>query len=122
MASMLHFHIDVNIIPTISKINIKLAEFKSGQEIVCRGSVKFGANLDHILNITGINRISIYLQNYTGWFQGKIMEKHLLSEKIKSLAESLGLDAVGFTKASEFSEYLSLMVYQPRFCVFQENI
>ena len=34
------------------------------------------------------------------------MEKHLLSEKIKSLAETLGLDAVGFTGASEFSEYL----------------
>ncbi len=34
------------------------------------------------------------------------MEKHLLSEKIKRLAESLGLDAVGFTEAYEFSGYL----------------
>ena len=34
------------------------------------------------------------------------MKKHLLYEKIKSLAESLGLDAVGFAEASEFSEYL----------------
>jgi len=34
------------------------------------------------------------------------MEKHLLSEKIKSLAESLGIDAVGFTDASEFTSYV----------------
>ena len=34
------------------------------------------------------------------------MEKHLLSEKIKDLAESLGIDALGFTDASEFSDYL----------------
>jgi len=34
------------------------------------------------------------------------MEKHLLSEEIKSLAESLGIDAIGFTQASEFYDYL----------------
>ena len=34
------------------------------------------------------------------------MEKHLLSERIKSLAESSGLDAVGYTEAYEFSGYL----------------
>jgi hypothetical protein len=34
------------------------------------------------------------------------MEKHLLSEKIKSLAESSGLDAAGYTEAYEFSGYL----------------
>jgi len=37
---------------------------------------------------------------------GKIMEKYLLSEKLKSLAESLGIDAIGFTEACEFSDYL----------------
>ena len=36
----------------------------------------------------------------------KIMGNHLLSEKIKSLAESLEIDAIGFTEASEFSGYL----------------
>ncbi len=34
------------------------------------------------------------------------MKKHLLSEKIKSLAESLGIDAIGFTEASEFTGYV----------------
>ena len=34
------------------------------------------------------------------------MEKYLLSEKIKSLAESLGIDAIGFTAATEFYDYL----------------
>jgi len=34
------------------------------------------------------------------------MEKHFLSEKIQSLSESSGIDAVGFTEASEFSHYL----------------
>jgi epoxyqueuosine reductase len=34
------------------------------------------------------------------------MEKYLLSEKITSLAESLGIDAIGFTAASEFHDYL----------------
>jgi epoxyqueuosine reductase len=33
------------------------------------------------------------------------MEKHLLSEQIKSFAESLGIDAIGFVEASEFSDY-----------------
>ncbi|MBW2338651.1 MAG: epoxyqueuosine reductase [Deltaproteobacteria bacterium] len=33
------------------------------------------------------------------------MEKHLLSENIRSLADSLGIDAVGFTEASEFTSY-----------------
>ena len=34
------------------------------------------------------------------------MGKNLLSEKIKSLAESLGIDAIGFTEASEFTGYV----------------
>ena len=34
------------------------------------------------------------------------MEKHLLSEQIKSVADSLGIDAIGFAGASEFSDYL----------------
>jgi epoxyqueuosine reductase QueG len=34
------------------------------------------------------------------------MEKHLLSEKIRSLAESIGVDAIGFTEASEFAGYV----------------
>ena len=34
------------------------------------------------------------------------MEKILLSEKIRTLADSAGIDAVGFTQASEFSGYL----------------
>jgi len=34
------------------------------------------------------------------------MEKHLLSEKIKNFAESLGIDAIGFAEASEFSDYV----------------
>jgi epoxyqueuosine reductase len=34
------------------------------------------------------------------------MGKHLISEKIKSLAESLGIDAIGFTEASEFTGYV----------------
>jgi epoxyqueuosine reductase len=34
------------------------------------------------------------------------MKKHLLSEQIRSFAESLGIDAIGFTEASEFSDYL----------------
>jgi len=33
------------------------------------------------------------------------MEKHLLSENIKSLADSVGIDAVGFAEASEFVSY-----------------
>ena len=33
------------------------------------------------------------------------MEKHLLSENIRSLADSVGIDAVGFAKASEFTSY-----------------
>ncbi len=33
------------------------------------------------------------------------MEKHLLSENIRSLADSVGIDAVGFTEASEFTSY-----------------
>ncbi|MES0447051.1 MAG: 4Fe-4S double cluster binding domain-containing protein [Desulfobacterales bacterium] len=33
------------------------------------------------------------------------MEKHLLSENIRSLADSIGIDAVGFTEASEFTSY-----------------
>ena len=36
----------------------------------------------------------------------KIMGMHLFSEKIKSLAESLGIDAIGFTEASEFTGYV----------------
>ena len=34
------------------------------------------------------------------------MRKDLLSEKIKILAESLGIDAIGFTQANEFTGYL----------------
>jgi len=34
------------------------------------------------------------------------MEKHSLSEKIKNLGESSGIDVVGFAEASEFSDYL----------------
>jgi hypothetical protein len=34
------------------------------------------------------------------------MEKHLLSEKIRNLAGSLGVDAIGFAEASEFSDYV----------------
>jgi hypothetical protein len=49
------------------------------------------------------------------------MEKHLLSEKIKSLAESLGLDAVGFAEAYEFSGYL-LNKHQRRDFFFLPNI
>ena len=33
------------------------------------------------------------------------MEKHLLSEKIRRLAGSVGIDAVGFAEASEFASY-----------------
>jgi epoxyqueuosine reductase len=33
------------------------------------------------------------------------MEKHLLSENIKSLADSIGIDVVGFAEASEFTNY-----------------
>jgi epoxyqueuosine reductase QueG len=33
------------------------------------------------------------------------MEKHLLSENIKSLADSIGIDVVGFAEASEFTSY-----------------
>lgn len=33
------------------------------------------------------------------------MEKHLLSENIKSLADSVGIDTVGFAEASEFTSY-----------------
>ena len=35
------------------------------------------------------------------------MEKHILSEKIQSLAKSIGIDAIGFAEASEFSQYSS---------------
>jgi hypothetical protein len=38
------------------------------------------------------------------WECGMNMEKHLLSEKIRNLAGSLGIDAIGFREASEFSE------------------
>ena len=34
------------------------------------------------------------------------MKNHLLTEEIKSLAESSGIDAIGFTMASEFTDYL----------------
>ena len=34
------------------------------------------------------------------------MEKHLLSENIRNLADSVGIDAVGFAEASEFTSYL----------------
>lgn len=34
------------------------------------------------------------------------MNKHLLSEKIMSLAESCGIDTIGFTEASEFTGYV----------------
>jgi epoxyqueuosine reductase len=34
------------------------------------------------------------------------MEKFLLSEKTKSIAVSLGIDVIGFTAATEFSDYL----------------
>ena len=34
------------------------------------------------------------------------MEKRLLSEKIRNLAESLKIDAIGFTEASEFTGYV----------------
>jgi epoxyqueuosine reductase QueG len=33
------------------------------------------------------------------------MEKHLLSENIRSLADSIGIDAVGFAEAFEFTNY-----------------
>jgi len=33
------------------------------------------------------------------------MENHLLSEKIRSIADSVGIDAVGFAEASEFTNY-----------------
>jgi len=33
------------------------------------------------------------------------MDKHLLSENIRSLADSIGIDAVGFAEASEFTSY-----------------
>jgi epoxyqueuosine reductase len=33
------------------------------------------------------------------------MEKHLLSENIKSLADSIGIDVVGFAETSEFTSY-----------------
>ena len=34
------------------------------------------------------------------------MEKKLLSDEIRSLAETSGIDVVGFAKAGEFSSYL----------------
>ena len=34
------------------------------------------------------------------------MEKQLLSKKVRSLAESIGIDAIGFTEASEFTGYV----------------
>jgi epoxyqueuosine reductase QueG len=34
------------------------------------------------------------------------MEKQLLSKEIRSLAESIGIDAIGFTEASEFTGYV----------------
>jgi len=34
------------------------------------------------------------------------MEEHLLSTKIRNLAETIGIDAIGFAEASEFSDYL----------------
>ncbi len=33
------------------------------------------------------------------------MKKDLLSEKIRNLADSIGIDALGFAEASEFSDY-----------------
>lgn len=33
------------------------------------------------------------------------MNKHLLSEKIRTLADSIGIDTLGFAEASEFSDY-----------------
>ena len=33
------------------------------------------------------------------------MEKELLSEKIRNLADSIGIDTLGFTDASEFTGY-----------------
>ncbi len=34
-----------------------------------------------------------------------LMKIHLLSENISSLANSVGIDAVGFAEASEFTSY-----------------
>ena len=36
---------------------------------------------------------------------GNKLEKHLLSEKIRNLSESTGIDAIGFAAATEFSGY-----------------
>ena len=36
------------------------------------------------------------------------MEKHSLSENIKSLADSIGIDVMGFAEASEFASYVWL--------------
>ena len=33
------------------------------------------------------------------------MDKLILSEKIRNLAESIGIDTIGFAEASEFSDY-----------------
>jgi hypothetical protein len=33
------------------------------------------------------------------------MDKNLLSEKIRNLADSIGIDTLGFADASEFSDY-----------------
>jgi len=41
------------------------------------------------------------------------MEKHLLSENIRSLADSIGIDVVGFAEASEYTCY-SLNHHQRR--------
>ena len=38
-----------------------IVDFIFWQEIVCWVSAKFGADLEDIINLAGINRISIYL-------------------------------------------------------------
>jgi hypothetical protein len=38
------------------------------QEIVRRESVKFGADLEHIINLAEVKRISIYMDSTDIWF------------------------------------------------------
>ena len=49
--------------------------FSYRQEISTRSSIKFGVIIEHILNMAGVNRISIYVKSN--------VKSYILTDKIK---------------------------------------
>ena len=87
-----------------------LSEKKQSNSIVCIVSFNFeNPDLKESYNIqdrlTGILTTTPTLKKNEELVTGK-MEKDLLSEKIRNFTDTIGIDALGFADASEFSSYV----------------